>query len=48
MVADLIRTLSAKDGVSVVSLYGDAISNSPVNWSRLVEDIFRYEQVICW
>jgi hypothetical protein len=48
LVADLIKTLSGKDGVAVVSLYADAISPAPIDWSRLVDDIFSYKQVICW
>jgi hypothetical protein len=48
MVADLIKALSGDDGVAVISLYADAISLAPVDWSRLVDDIFSYDRVICW
>lgn len=47
-VADVIDTLSGEEGAAVVSLYRDEISGAAINWLRLVEDIFAYEQVICW
>ncbi len=37
-----------EDEVAVVSLYQDEISGTGVNWSRLVEDIFAYDRIICW
>ena len=48
MVADLIQALTEDEGIAVVCLYPDAISFAPINWSRLVDDIFRYDWVICW
>ena len=47
-VAGLIEAQAAEGDVAVVSLYQDEISGTAVNWSRLVEDIFSYDQVICW
>ena len=47
-VAELIEASAGEDDVAVVSLYQDEISGMGVNWSRLVEDIFAYDRVICW
>ena len=47
-VQQLIESISGANGVSVVCLYDDGINRSPVNWQRLVEDIFAHEKVICW
>lgn len=47
-VAELIEALGAEDEIAVVSLYQDEISGTAVNWTRLVEDIFGYDRVICW
>ena len=47
-VADAIEALTGEEGVAVVSLYRDGISATPTNWPRLVDDIFAYDQVICW
>ena len=43
-----IESISGENGVNVVCLYSDAITNTPVNWERLVDDIFAHEKVICW
>jgi hypothetical protein len=34
--------------VAVVGLYQDQITGCGVNWTRLVDDIFAYDRVICW
>lgn len=47
-VAELIQASTGDDDIAVVSLYQDEISGAAVNWSRLVEDIFGYDRVICW
>ena len=47
-VAGLIEAQAAEGDVAVVSLYQDEITGAVVDWSRLVEDIFAYDQVICW
>jgi hypothetical protein len=47
-VAGLIQAQASEEGVAVVSLYQDQITGSGVNWSRLVDDIFVYDRVICW
>ena len=44
----VIEAQSVKAEVAVVSLYRDEISGNAVDWSRLVEDIFAYDRVICW
>ena len=46
--AELIEALANEDESAVVSLYQDEISGAAVNWSRLVEDIFGYDRIICW
>ena len=44
----VIEAQSVKEEVAVVSLYRDEIYGNAVDWSRLVEDIFAYDRVICW
>ena len=48
MVANVIEAISAEGESAVVSLYQDEISGRNINWLRLVDDIFDYDQVICW
>ena len=43
-----IDALTGDEGAAVVSLYDDAISGTTTNWIRLVDDIFSFDQVICW
>ena len=40
--------MSGDEGVTVAVLYRDDIARVPVNWHRLVDDIFDSEKVICW
>ena len=47
-IASLVRAMGAEDGTKVVCLYLDGISPAPVDWERLLDDIFDHEQVICW
>jgi hypothetical protein len=47
-VQQLIEAMSGDDGVTVAVLYRDDIARVPVNWHRLVDDIFASEKVICW
>ena len=47
-VAGVIEAQSVEGEVAVVSLYRDEITGQSVDWSRLVEDIFAYDRVICW
>lgn len=47
-VAKLIEASSVEETVAVVGLYEDEITGSVVNWSRLIDDIFTYDRVICW
>ena len=47
-VAGVIEAQSVEEEVAVVSLYRDEITGNAVDWSRLVEDIFAYDRVICW
>ncbi len=47
-VARIIDALAGDESVAVVNLYQDQISGTNINWLRLVDDIFAYDQVICW
>ena len=47
-VQQFIESISGDSGVTVVCLYSDGITQTPVNWDRLVEDIFAHDKVICW
>jgi len=47
-VAGLVEALSDGQGTSVVGIYPDAICGDCLDWSRLVDDIFAYERIICW
>ena len=47
-VVRLIDTMAGDEVVRVVSLYQDDISPELVDWSRLVDDIFNHDKVICW
>ena len=44
----IIEALAEDHGATVVCLYQDGISDRPVNWGRLVDDIFSHDKVICW
>ncbi|MDJ0781409.1 MAG: hypothetical protein QNJ22_05525 [Desulfosarcinaceae bacterium] len=46
--AALIQRLSADGSATVVALYPDGINPCPVDWQRLVRDIFNHDRVICW
>lgn len=47
-VAALIEALALDSTAMVYPLYPDAISQRPVDWDRLVDDIFNHDRVICW
>jgi hypothetical protein len=47
-VARLIDSISRNEAATVVCLYPDPISDTPVDWDRLVDDIFAHERIICW
>jgi hypothetical protein len=47
-VRQLIEAISGDDGITVAVLYKDDIAQVPVDWHRLVDDIFSSEKVICW
>ena len=42
-VEKLIEDYSDQEGIFVEALY-----QGKVNWSRLVDDIFAYDKIICW
>ena len=44
----IISALGQDEGATVVSLYPDAIAPTPVDWPRLIDDIFDHDSVICW
>lgn len=48
MVKAVIEALGHDKGATVVSLYPDAIADTPVDWHRLIDDIFSHDCVICW
>lgn len=47
-VATFVSALGGDSTTTVVCLYSDGFSKAPVDWDRLLEDIFNHEQVICW
>lgn len=47
-VAALIEALTRDCTATVCALYPDAINQKPVDWDRLVDDIFNHDRVICW
>lgn len=42
-VENLMRTSTNDDDSKVTALY-----KNDIDWSRLVDDIFSYDKVICW
>jgi len=47
-VAKFIENFAPEGWVTVIGLYDDDVSYTPVNWHRLVDDIFDHDKVICW
>lgn len=47
-VEDLVSAMGGDGGTTVVCLYLDSVSKVPVDWDRLLDDIFLHDQVICW
>lgn len=47
-VQQFIESISGVNGVKVVCLYDDGITRAPIDWKRVVDDIFAHESVICW
>ena len=48
VVTGLVAALSKDEGTTAVCLYSDSVSKVPVDWNRLLDDIFSYDQIICW
>lgn len=44
----LVSALGGEGGTAVVCLYCDDVSMVPVDWDRLLDDIFVHDHVICW
>jgi hypothetical protein len=47
-VAELISLLGRQAGITVVCLYPDAVTGRPVDWSRVLDDIFAHDTIMCW
>lgn len=47
-VFDLISAMNRKEEVTVICLYPDAVTAAPVDWLRILDDIFTHDKVICW
>lgn len=47
-VARLIDAISREQSATVICLYPDSITAMPVDWDRVVDDIFAHERIICW
>lgn len=48
IVENWVERISGEGGATVVNLYRDHVSPIPVDWLRLVDDIFAHDRVICW
>ena len=48
IVAELIATMGSQEGVTVVSLYPDDVTGTPVDWRRIINDIMCHDRIICW
>lgn len=46
--SELIGAISAGGVASVVCLYPDPVTLTPVDWPRVLDDIFAHDQIICW
>jgi hypothetical protein len=47
-IAALVSAMKGDGGTKVVCLYLDSVAPVPVDWERLLDDIFNHEHVICW
>ena len=47
-VAELIATMGSREGATVVCLYPDDVTCTPVDWRRLIDDIMSHDTIICW
>lgn len=45
---DLISDISRTEGVTVLCLYPDAVTAATVDWSRVRDDVFSHDKIICW
>ena len=46
--SELISAISRNSTIHIVCLYPDPVTRAPVDWSRVLEDIFSHDQIICW
>ena len=47
-VADLITAMSGGESVTVISLYPDDVTDTVVDWNRLIDHIISHDKIICW
>ena len=47
-VADLITAMSGGESVTVISLYPDDVTDTAVDWNRLIDHIISHDKIICW
>ena len=47
-VADLITAMSGREGATVISLYPDDVTETEVDWDRLIDHILSHDKIICW
>lgn len=48
VVVDLIASISEKAGATVVGLYPDEVTQAPIDWCRVVDDVMSHDNIICW
>lgn len=48
IVIDLVTAMDSEASTSVVCLYPDGITDQPVDWDLLVEEIMHHDVTICW
>ncbi len=44
----LIETMAGDRWATVITLYDDGVSQTPVDWPRVVDAIFNHEKIVCW
>jgi hypothetical protein len=47
-VAEFIAAMGREEGATVVSLYPDDVTGTPVDWRRIINDIMCHDRIICW
>lgn len=44
----LIEAMTGDEAAVVTVIYRDDVAGRPVDWLRLVDDIFACDKIICW